>query len=81
MSPEELVFDAKTGLLVQVVFEYKKVEFADYRNVDGVMVPFRQNVDVRSPDMPEYETSIRSIEFNVRLDDSLFEAPVDAADR
>ena len=76
-TPLEFLFDAKTGLLIQVVFEARKVEFSDYRDVDGVMIPFQRRSTYRFADISsQYETLIQSIEVNPKLDDGLFVAPV-----
>ena len=72
MTPRELVFDAETGLLLKIVHESKTVEFADYREVDEIMVAFEQRVTTRFNDISaEYKTTTESIEFDIVLEDSL----------
>ena len=41
LTPRELVFDVKTGLLLKIVHDGKVVELEDYREVEGMLVPFR----------------------------------------
>ena len=78
MTPFELVFDVETGLLLQVLHEAKKVEFSDYRDVDGILVPFQQKSTYRYADIvAEYKIAITSIELSLKLEESLFVAPVE----
>jgi outer membrane lipoprotein-sorting protein len=79
--PQDFYLDAATGLekvvAVTVAPNGKPTtittELADYREVDGRMVPFtiRQLVN----GMVNASTTIDNIEFNVPVDDSLFKMP------
>ena len=48
-------------------------EFADYRDVDGVKVPYQ--LSATSP-IQSYTVKITSIEHNVKIDQALFAKPV-----
>jgi carboxyl-terminal processing protease len=61
LFPSRLYFDAKTGLLLR----QDTISFEDYREVDGVRLPFR----IRSPLVT---ITLREIRHNVPLDDSVF---------
>ena len=77
-TPLEFRFDDKSGLLVQVVFEGRDVDFSDYRDVDGIMIPFQQRLTYRFADISQiHEITVESIELNPKLDSGLFVAPVD----
>jgi hypothetical protein len=75
-------FDTQTGLLLRQVTTTRtllapvpeQVEFEDYRDVDGVKLPFT----VRSSDTSTFSTATRrftEIRHNVAVDDSLFAPP------
>jgi len=65
-----LYFDAETGLLVRLGYNR---EIGDYREVDGVLVPFRMAFS-RKGGSSTY--IIETIEHNVPIDDAEFAAPV-----
>jgi hypothetical protein len=68
-QPFQLWFDASTYLLDRVILQNGKViTYADYRSVGGVKIAFA----VRSPDE---EMAIDSAEWNVPLDEKLFQQP------
>jgi hypothetical protein len=80
----KLYFDPKSGLLVRMVrytslpvgFIPTEIEYADYRDVSGIKVPFRVTktwVDGRSV------TELSSIELNVPIDAAKFARPAQAA--
>lgn len=72
MTPRELVFDAKTGFLLKVVHDYQTVEFADYREVDEIMVSFERKITSQVADIStEHMVTTKSIEFGIKLEDSL----------
>ena len=80
MTPQELVFDAETGLLVKIVHEARIVEFADYREVDEIMVSFKQKIATKFSDiLTEFEVTTESIEFDIQLQDRLL-SPDEAND-
>jgi hypothetical protein len=65
-----LYFDAETGRLVRLGYNR---ELADYREVDGVLVPFRMSIS-RKGGASTYH--VDSIEHNVPIEDARFDAPV-----
>jgi hypothetical protein len=78
-----LYFDVETHLLAReltiaetlVVPLQNQVDYEDYRDVDGVKLPFT----IRVSDGAPYDTALRRftrIEHGVPLDDNLFKAPV-----
>ena len=80
-----LFFDAATGLLLRertttttsFVPLQAQVDYEDYRNVDGVMLPFL----IRSSDGSPFDTSVKvftTVRHDVDVDDSIFERPVAA---
>ena len=80
-KPDTLYFDAQTGLLIQLdgVMESQKgkpapfeIYFEDYREVDGVKLPFTQRQSG-----PGYNITIKfyQIKHNVPIDDSKFKKP------
>jgi outer membrane lipoprotein-sorting protein len=79
---EHYYLDAKTGLETRVVSTAEmpggvKVEiakeFSDYRPVKGILVPF--HIRDFANDALVSETTLDSVEINVRLEDSLFRMP------
>ena len=77
MRPVRLYFDAQTGLLTRALrytevalgFTPVQVDYADYRAVDGVMIPFR-----RTQTRPSGRSVIQidSVQQNVSIPDSRF---------
>lgn len=79
--PEEFFFDAQDFLLLKEVsqipcfdgYHKKTVRYDDYREVDGVMLPFSivhvSHIQIVSITIEEYRT-------NVALDDELFRNPI-----
>ncbi len=65
-----LYFDAQTGLLVRLGYNR---EIGDYREVDGVLVPFSMSIS-RKGGSSTYV--FETIEHNVPIEDSEFAAPV-----
>jgi hypothetical protein len=65
-----LCFDAQTGLLVRLGYNR---EIGDYREVDGVQVPFSMAIS-RKGGSSTY--IVEMIEHNVPIDDSEFAAPI-----
>jgi hypothetical protein len=77
-----LFFDAATGLLLRertttetsFIPLQDQVDYEDYRNVDGVMLPFR----IRSSDGSPFDTSIKvftSVQHDIAVDDAAFQPP------
>ena len=48
-------------------------EFCDYRTVDGITVPF--HVRLLTNGVPQSEITVKSVEFNVPMDDAIFRMP------
>ncbi len=81
-SSQTLFFDAQTGLVVQLesVVEHPMgeipivVKMSDYREVDGIKVPFVSEIQV----MGQSRLITQKVyEHNVEMDDSLFVIPAD----
>jgi len=77
-----LYFDPETHLLEGAEFlgddpvlgDYAlSVEFADYRQVGGLLVPFKSTE--RGPGVDRWETEVTSVEVNAPVPDSVFELP------
>jgi zinc protease len=81
MPPLMVAFDPDTGLIARQQYVVTtpsgpataEEDFSDYRSVGGLYVAFR--AVVRSPGAPVVERTIRTIEFNVPLDQALFARP------
>jgi zinc protease len=79
-DPQTLYFDRGSKLLVALETEMKSEMgilpiisyFEDYREVDGIMLPFMTQVMVASQVMV---SRVKSIEHNLSLEDSLFALP------
>lgn len=79
-SPEKLYFDTQTGLLLRMDITREGpqgktpfvVYFEDYREVDGVKIPF-----VQRQTAPDFSVNIKfdSIKHNVTIDDAKFTKP------
>lgn len=69
-SPVKLFLDQKTHLPVRVDAANVETYFDDWREVDGVKIPFsiKQRFPTRS-----LKISLKEIQYNVTLEDSLFE--------
>jgi outer membrane lipoprotein-sorting protein len=72
-----LYLDAKTGLDLKLVSEMNlgRLEqvFSDYRDVDGIKVPFTIRTLVNG--VPQSEIKVDSVEFNVPIDNAVFRMP------
>lgn len=79
-SVDRLYFDAGSGLLLRRAVEYQMffgaipyaIEYADYRKVDGVLVPHRITWVTANESLTEKVTSMKQ---NVPLSDTLFAKP------
>ena len=81
LTPRELVFDVKTGLLLKIVHDGKVVELEDYREVEGMLVPFRYIVTYNLGVIySKSKITSNSIEFNVKLDEDLLSLDCDVDD-
>lgn len=78
--PVRLYFDAQSGLLIRMVTYIqtplgripKQTDFADYRDADGVKVPFRWTV---SRPGGRFTIQVNEIQQNVPVDDTKFGMP------
>ncbi len=81
-TTRKFFFDAQTGLLLRtmtitetvLVPLQTQVDFEDYRDVDGVKLPFT----IRTSDVAAFDTTTRrftEIRHNAAVDDALFEMP------
>ena len=77
MRPVSLIFDPDTLLVLMQRYDLETAtmeeRYSDYRVVDGIQVPFK--AEVRRNGVPLIERILRSIEFNVPLESSLFSKP------
>lgn len=74
--------DAETYLPVKVVMKVdvpqlgqeveQTIEFLDYREVDGIKIPFRSTA---TSSVQNYTVTITKVEHNVRIDETLFSKP------
>jgi len=79
--PTQFCFDKQSGLLVRMVrhadsplgLNPSQVDYADYRAVDGVEVPFR--VTVSEPGS-SWTIQVEQVQQNVAIDDARFVKPV-----
>ena len=72
-----LYLDAATGLEVKRMTEVDTLkleqEFSDFRAIDGVTLPF--HVRLLTNGVPQSEFTVKSVEFNVPMDDAIFRMP------
>jgi len=79
-EPTRMYFDAQTGLLVRAVSQHHgadgvtqyREDFEDYREVDGIKVPFTSR---QTSGDTTYTMTISEVRHNVELDDSEFAKP------
>jgi hypothetical protein len=79
-DPEKLYFDAQSGLLIRVISQRHTADglttiqedISDYRDVDGVKLPF---VVHQSTSATQFTVTFTEIHHNVELDDSVFSKP------
>ena len=78
--PDKLYFDSQSGLPVRIVSQHHtpegvsefREEFSDYRNVDGVKLPFAIS---QSGSGPEFTVRIGEVRHNISFDDGEFAKP------
>ncbi|MBT3233091.1 MAG: PDZ domain-containing protein [Calditrichaeota bacterium] len=77
-------FDVNTSLLIKTIEvqpeQEKSIVFSDYREIDGVKHPFRQETEVL-PIGQKQLLEITEYQSNVRIDDSMFQPPETAVKR
>jgi outer membrane lipoprotein-sorting protein len=79
--PLHYYLDATTGLEVKTVMDIEdptvkgqmETRFADYRNIDGRMIPFTMTQTLNGQQVAQIR--LERIEFNVPLEDALFKLP------
>ena len=69
----KLFFDTRTGLLVRQSVGANEVDFEDYREIDGVKLPYR--IRRKIPDAGIFTSTFREIKHNVPIDDAKFAVP------
>lgn len=80
-SPKALLFDVEKGLLKQIDFDHQTYSYDDYRDVNGILIPFRCREHTHVGGINSHaETVVNSIKLNAELDDGLFVSPVEDAD-
>lgn len=81
-QPDRAYFDAETGLLVRIVTQHYnddgstepfQQDFSDYRAVDGIKIPFTLH---QRGSHVDFMIQIKSVQQNVRVDDTRFSKPV-----
>jgi zinc protease len=70
----KLFFDVRTGLLVRQSVGANEVDFEDYREVDGVQLPF--TIRRKIPDTGTFSSTFREIKHNVPIDGAKFSVPM-----
>ena len=77
----KLYFERESGLLIRVLYHTQsaagpvptQIDYSDYRDVDGVKVPFRWKVTLVREVHVAY--NIDEVRHNVPIDDSVFQKP------
>jgi len=70
-NPEKLYFDASSGLLIQEDFGGASLHYDDYKEVDGVKVPFT----IRQEGSPNSTIRFKEIKHNLLIEDAKFDRP------
>jgi hypothetical protein len=84
-TPVRLYFDEQTGLLVRLVRFGEtplgrlptQIDYADYRDVDGVKIPFRWTL---ARPGGRFTIQLTDVKQNVAVDDARFEKPAASAE-
>jgi hypothetical protein len=69
----QLFFDVQTGLLVRQNLGANEIDFEDYREVDGVKLPY--TIRRKIPGAGTFSLTFREIKHNVPIDDTKFSVP------
>ena len=80
---ERLYFDAETGLLLRRISYMQtmigliptQLDFEDYRDVDGVKLPFTVRVSTVEPGNPITALAFSEMKLNAAVDDAKFNMP------
>jgi len=70
----KLFFDVRTGLLVRQSIGANEIDFEDYREVDGVQLPF--TIRRKIQDAGTFSSTFREIKHNVPIDGAKFSVPM-----
>ena len=70
-NSEKLYFDASSGLLIQEDFGGASLRYDDYKEVDGVKVPFT----IRQEGSPNSTIKFKEIKHNLPIEDAKFDRP------
>jgi hypothetical protein len=73
LGTAKLFFDAKTGLLVRQTVGPNEIDFEDYREIDGVKLPY--TIRRKIPDAGTFSSIFRDIRHNVPIDAAKFSVP------
>ncbi len=79
MAPVTMLITRDTGLIAGLQYVEQagggltQEHYSDYRQVDGIQVPFR--TIVRRPDAPTIERTVKDVRYNARLAPGLFTKP------
>jgi zinc protease len=70
---EKLFFDVQTGLLVRQTVGALEISFEDYREIDGVKLPY--TIRRKVPNAGVISSIFREVKHNVPIDESKFKVP------
>jgi hypothetical protein len=75
---QHVYLDAETGLEAKLVSQNEigqafEQEMSDYRDVEGVKIPFA--IRTLANGVPQGQIVVEKVEFNVKIDDSIFRMP------
>lgn len=70
-NPEKLYFDTNSGFLIQEDFGGASLHYEDYKEVDGVKVPFT----IRQQGSPNWTVKFKEIKHNIPIEDAKFDRP------
>ena len=86
-APETFFFDAKTGLLLRWDSSFKndvgetrlQVVYQDFREIDGIRLPFLNELTLTAPNIPEMSLKIRASEIrhNMEMEEAQFKKPAE----
>ena len=75
---QHVYLDAETGLEAKLVSQNEigqsfEQEMSDYRDVEGIKIPF--TIRTLANGVPQGQIVVEKVEFNVKIDDSIFRMP------
>jgi photosynthetic reaction center cytochrome c subunit len=79
----KLYFDKESGMLTRLVHYDEtevgsvplQIDYADYRNADGVKIPFQWTIDQPRGRGPRFTYEVDEVQQNISIDDSRFTVP------